>query len=206
MYTNIVWDFDGTLFDTYPAIADVFVEVLLADGISENRAEILKYLHISLGETYSHFSKKHSIDMWEFREKFIIAEEAMDTSASPPFPNASELLEKVIEKGGKNLIYTNRGNSIYSFLDYFGYNHYFEEIITREDGLGRKPEPDCLIYFMEKYDMDPKSMLMVGDRELDILSAKNAGIASCYFNSHKIPIDTASEIYIENLIELDPYI
>ncbi|MBN2883858.1 MAG: HAD-IA family hydrolase, partial [Clostridia bacterium] len=139
-------------------------------------------------------------------ENFIIAEEAMDTSASPPFPTASLLLQKVIDKGGRNLIYTNRGNSIYSFLDYFGYDHYFEEIITREDGFGIKPKPDCLIYFMEKYNMDPKSMLMVGDRELDILSAKNAGIASCYFNSHKIPIDTKAEIYIDDLNELDSYI
>lgn len=206
MFSNIVWDFDGTLFDTYPAVADVFIRVLSSYGFSEERSEILRYLHLSLGETYSHFSEKYSLDMWEFREKFVTEEEKMDTSGSIPFPGAELLLEKVIAKKGMNLIYTNRGNSIYRFLDLHGYSGYFTEIITREDGFGKKPEPQCLIYFMEKYNLPRESMLMVGDRELDVLAARNAGISSCYFNSHNIPIETDADIYIENLIDLNPYI
>lgn len=206
MYQNVIWDFDGTLFDTYPAVADVFVDVLSTYGISGAKAEILIYLHQSLGETFSFLSEKYSLESVELRRKFIETEETMDASGSLPFPGASALLEKVIEKGGKNLIYTNRGNSIHNFLNHFGYTGYFTEIITREDGFGRKPKPDCILYFIDKYNFKKSELLMVGDRELDVLAAHNAGISSCYFNSHNIPIDTTADIYIESLAELDPYI
>jgi phosphoglycolate phosphatase-like HAD superfamily hydrolase len=32
MYKNIIWDFDGTLFDSYPAIAGAFLSALLDHG------------------------------------------------------------------------------------------------------------------------------------------------------------------------------
>ena len=55
MIKDVIWDFDGTLFDTYPAIADVFIETFKRFGITETRREVLAYLHQSLSETYNHF-------------------------------------------------------------------------------------------------------------------------------------------------------
>jgi len=206
MFRYIIWDFDGTLFDTYPAVADVFVNVLSTYGICEERKDILVYLHRSLGETFSHYSDKYGIEYEDLRNRFTVTEEGMDPSGSLPFPGASVLLEKVITLDGMNLIYTNRGNSIYNFLEHFGYTPYFREIITREDGFGRKPRPDCIHYFIDKYKLKKDDVLMVGDRELDVLAAKNAGIRCCYFNSHSIPIETNADIYIESLEELDEHI
>lgn len=206
MYKYIIWDFDGTLFDTYPAVARVLENVLKTYDITENIDEILFYLHQSLGTTFSHFSKKHSIDINQLRQKFVITEEAMDVTDSHPFSHSRVLLEKVVANGGINLIYTNRGNSIHNFLKHYDYSDYFTEIITREDGFGRKPKPDCILYFLDKYNLQKEQTLMVGDRELDVLAAVNAGIDSCYFNSHKIPIDTNADIYIENLADLSNHI
>ena len=47
---------------------------------------------------------------------------------------------------------------------------------------------------------------MVGDREIDVLAGFNAGIKSCYFNSHQIAIPTKPDIYIDTLPELIPYL
>ena len=138
--------------------------------------------------------------------KFVESEEAMDVSMAKPFPGAEEMLNHVKKNGGKNFIYTNRGASTYSFLEYEGHMEYFTEIITREDGFGRKPKPDCINYLVEKYSLDNETTLMVGDREIDVLAAHNACIKSCYFNSHHIAIPNETDIYIESLPELLPYI
>ncbi len=206
MIKDVIWDFDGTLFDTYPAIADVFLETFRKFNINENRAEVLEFLHLSLSETYDHFSKKHSLNRETLREKFVETEEAMDVSKAIPFDGAEKVLTHVIDNGGRNFIYTNRGVSTYSFLEYADHMKYFTEIITREDGYGRKPSPDCIIYFAKKYSFNNEETLMVGDREIDVLAAHNAGIKSCYFNSHQISIPTKPHIYIDHLTELIPYL
>ncbi len=202
MINNVIWDFDGTLFDTYPAIAGVFLETLRYWDIEEDWNEILRLLHESLSETYDYFSKKHSLDREVFRKKFVETEEAMDVSKAVPFDGAQKLLEHVIQNGGFNFIYTNRGSSTYGFLEEFDYMKYFKEVITRDDGFGRKPSPDCINYFVEKYSLEKGETLMAGDREIDVLAAHNAGVKSCYFNSHQIPIPTKPDIYIDSLPDL----
>lgn len=206
MIKDIIWDFDGTLFDTYPAIADVFLETFNQFNITEDRAEVLEYLHLSLSETYDHFSKKHSISHENLRAKFVETEEAMDASLAGPFDGAVKVLNYVIDNGGRNFIYTNRGVSTYSFLRYAGHMKYFTEIITREDGYGRKPSPDCIFYLAKKYSFKNDETLMVGDREIDVLAGHNASIKSCYFNSHQISIPTKPNIYIDTLPELIPFL
>lgn len=206
MIKNVIWDFDGTLFDTYPAIADVFLETFRRFGVTETRIEVLGLLHQSLSQTYDHFSKKHSLNRDEMRAKFVESEEAMDVSMAKPFPGAEDILIHIIDKGGKNFIYTNRGASTYSFLEHEDHTKYFTEIVTREDGFGRKPKPDCINYLVDKYSLSQETTLMVGDREIDVLAAHNADIKSCYFNSHHIPIPTKPDIYVESLPELLPYI
>ena len=206
MIKDVIWDFDGTLFDTYPAIADVFLETFRYYDIEETRAEVLQLLHQSLSETYDFFSAKHSIERADLRSKFVETEEAMDVSKALPFLGAELILTHVIKNDGMNFIYTNRGASTYSFLKHAGHMKYFTEIVTREDGFGRKPSPDCINYFIEKYSMNRDETLMVGDREIDVLAAHNACIKSCYFNSHHIPIGTSTDIYIDALFDLLPYL
>ncbi len=203
MYKDIIWDFDGTLFDTYPVVSDIFSLTLEKFGIKESKELILKNLHISLSETYILFSKKYSLKIEELQKTFLEIEEKTDVSISKPFKDAQILLSSV---KGLNFIHTNRNNSIYRYLDYWNYNKYFKEVITRDDAFEKKPNPDVINHFIEKYSLNPQTTLMVGDREMDISAAKNANIDSCYFNSHKRPIISTPDIYIENLIELLKYI
>ncbi|MPS72100.1 MAG: HAD family hydrolase [Chryseobacterium sp.] len=42
----------------------------------------------------------------------------------------------------------------------------------------RKPSPKLILDAIKKYDIDPKRSFMVGDKESDVLSGKNAGLLS----------------------------
>jgi phosphoglycolate phosphatase-like HAD superfamily hydrolase len=62
MFTHIIWDFDGTLFDTYPAMGRSFSNLLKEKGHDESTNEILKYMKVSMSHAYSHYKDKYQID------------------------------------------------------------------------------------------------------------------------------------------------
>jgi HAD superfamily hydrolase (TIGR01509 family) len=66
-------------------------------------------------------------------------------------------------------------------LKEFGLYSYFTDFITLEHGFERKPSPDAINYLIKTHQIVPQEALMIGDRDLDILSGKNAGISACYF-------------------------
>ena len=47
LYHNLIWDFDGTLFDSYPHVTEAYYKALLDFGREVDREEILKHLKVS---------------------------------------------------------------------------------------------------------------------------------------------------------------
>ena len=70
-----------------------------------------------------------------------------------------------------------------------------------QSGFQRKPSPDAINYLVDKHNMIHNQAIMIGDRDLDILSAKNAGIHGCFFNEDGKKSDIA-DFTISNFEEL----
>ena len=66
-------------------------------------------------------------------------------------------------------------------VDRFALRKYFTGFVTRENGFPMKPAPDAIRYLLDEFQLDPAETIMIGDREIDILSGKNAGIHTCLF-------------------------
>ena len=85
----------------------------------------------------------------------------------------------------------------FDVLDRLGFTQYFTEIITGDSGFARKPDPEALLYLIKMYQLDPKSTYYVGDRNLDMACAKNAGICSIlYRKPGDIDVANGTEDYI----------
>jgi len=65
----------------------------------------------------------------------------------------------------------------------------------------RKPEPGMILDAAQKYDLDLKSSLLVGDSERDITAAHRAGISETYLFSEEATKSEATKI-IRSLKEL----
>ncbi len=193
MVKDIIWDFDGTLFNTYPQISTIFRNTLTHFGIDENTDDILANLHQSLWHTYQVYIKKYNLDLDKLRKKFSELDEQMDPGFLKPFPGVIEILNNF---KGKHFIFTHRGNSTFNYLSHWGLLPYFTEVLTRENGYARKPQPDALLYLIDKYKLVREHTIYIGDREIDVKCAKNAGIQSCYFNSHQLPISEIADFEI----------
>lgn len=180
MYKHIIWDFDGTLFDTYPVTANVLREALKEQKIEEPVEEINKQLRVSISSALRYYEEKYQISsefISNYQERRIEAE----VELSRPYDGIQEICKYIHSTNRKNYLFTHRGESSMILLKKHGLVDYFADFITSKHGFERKPSPDAIDYLINKHNMIHSESIMIGDRELDLLSGKNAKISACYF-------------------------
>ena len=180
MYKHIIWDFDGTLFDTYPVMAGAFKDTLDSQGIDEPLEDIIKQMKVSMTHAFKHYGEKYGIGD-EVIAAYNTRRKEVEFDLSKPFEGIAEICKYIHESGRRNYLYTHRGQSSITMLESYGLTGYFSDFITSEHGFERKPSPNAIQHLIRTHDIDPSEAIMIGDRDLDLESGKNAGISSCYF-------------------------
>ena len=189
-YNHMIWDFDGTLMDTYPAMAGAFQAALSEIGVSEPLCGIMAQMKISMGHCIQYYQKMYSIDD-AFLQRFDIIRAKEEREKIKPFDGVVSICRDICQYGGRNYGYTHRGVSTAYFVEKFGLAPYFTEWITSQNHFPRKPSPAALQYLCGTYGIRPGEALMIGDRDLDILAAKNAGIHACFLMQEGKPCRAA---------------
>lgn len=96
------------------------------------------------------------------------------------YPNVFETLDQLLTKGiPVSLLTTKSQDQTEAIIEHFKIGKYFKIIMGRRKGIPVKPAPDSLLYICSQLKINPESTLMIGDSELDIRCAKNAGAISC---------------------------
>jgi HAD superfamily hydrolase (TIGR01509 family) len=181
MNLNILWDFDGTLLDTYPALVEGFIEL---SQQNLDPVEVLKWLKIDSLTAFKHYGIDED-KRGEYKR--------IDKQYSKEFSKPFEHLEKVLSSVENNIIVTHRDmeSTIY-LLEKYHLTHYFKEIVSvEEQGFDRKPHPSSYEFVLKKYHID----LVVGDRNLDLLPARKLGIKTVAFQNRNIEADIHLESY-----------
>ncbi len=200
MFKHIIWDFDGTLFDTYPVINDILREHFLKSGIDEPIEDITKLTKISMKYAIKYYQNKYNISD-EFLAEYNKRVKKEELFRAKPFEGIPDICEKITSNGGFHYLFTHRGNSSFELLEKNGLLKYFRECITSKEAFERKPSPEGILYLIDKYEMKQEEAIMIGDREIDVMSGKNAGIYSCFFNSDRI-YDVVSDYYVDSMEQL----
>lgn len=182
-FENFIWDFDGTLFNTYPATLDAF-EITLKDfGVFEySRDEIYDDTRKTITFALENLIKKYDLNRI-FVDKFWENANKVHPKYNVPFENAIICCKKIKDNNLNNFIITHRDKrSTHEILRYYGVFDLFKEIITEENGFENKPNPESFLYVIGKYDLILSKTLCIGDRELDIKAGKNSNIKTCFMN------------------------
>lgn len=176
-YRHLIWDFDGTLFNTYPRICRAYMKVLADAGIVEQEDRILQSVKKSLEYTNAWVSEKYGLTDEQLWAGYHLhsEEESMDTMR--PYPGMEAFLRDAAELGCVHYVYTHRGRaSCDKALSHYGLSGLFRELVTRENGFPLKPAPDALNSLTKRLGLDKRDCVMIGDRELDVMAGVNAGI------------------------------
>jgi HAD superfamily hydrolase (TIGR01549 family) len=165
---HVLWDFDGTLFDTYPSYTRTLYKAL-------NERVPKEDLYRALKVSFSHAIERFKITRKELAIYHEL-EENIPLEDMPPFTGVREVLEKL----KKNVIMTHKPRrEVETILAYWDMTRFFEELVCGDDGYPRKPDPASYVYLHEKFTLD----LAIGDREIDILPAKAIGLKTCLFQN-----------------------
>jgi HAD superfamily hydrolase (TIGR01549 family) len=190
---NLIWDFDGTIFDTYPDITRAFIDVLKKDyRVPYDYKQAYSLAKASITFCIESLADEFNIDRKEFSENFKKRYFEELTFEDKPFEGVEEVLDYVSKRGG-NFLITHRGSeSLNEFLSRNNFTKYFIEIVSSDANFPLKPDPSSFNYIIDKYKLKKGETLGVGDRILDIEAANSAGIKSCFFDPKGSKISVAN--------------
>ena len=182
MIRNIIWDVDGTLFDTYPSFAKSFQLALSDVGKDVPLDWITQQALVSIDFCVRALAERCHLDEDLIGEKFTLYYSKVTPQEQPPFNGVIEICKSITDSGGKNLIVTHRrASGLIQLLDTFEMKEYFSGWTTADDGYKRKPDPEAFMVSIGNHKLNLDETVTVGDRDIDILAGQAAGIRTCLF-------------------------
>ena len=201
MIKHVIWDFDGTLFDSYPGMVNAFLRALKKYGIEAKYDEVLK-LFLNSEKTAVQYYQKRFLLGEELIEVYQDEKSHIDLSNMLPFPYAKEVCQRIKEAGRYNYILTHRGSTTYDILRKNGMVELFTEIVTKDNQFARKPDPEAIYYLLDKYQIDLKEAMIVGDREIEILLGQKAKVKTCFYESGNREPELQADYRVKSLEEV----
>lgn len=200
MIKNYIWDFDGTLYDSYPVITKTAIEAFAHFGhpISSEQAFYEEIKKESLGRLI----KETGIEKAAF-DDFFVPKEASRLAEIIPFSETKQVIEGLLEKGAQHFVLTHRKvASTKELLQRDGLLDDFVGILGEDSGFPRKPAPDAILHFVHQFELLPEETLMIGDRRLDVEAGRNAGVKTCLFDPDGFLGQIPADFHISSLEEL----
>ena len=192
-----IWDLDGTLLDSYGVIVDSLYQIYLEKGVDIDKKEILD---CAINESVSSFimkmEKRFGVPFDELKDRYsVISHNAKGNIKA--MKHAKAILKFIKDNNIPNYVFTHRGVTTESVLKNIELFDYFDEIATSLNGFARKPDPEGINYFINKYNLNRDETYYVGDRPMDIRCADNAHVKSIMFIPEGSPaLPTGKETYI----------
>lgn len=191
-YKTIVFDLDGTLLNTLTDLMNATNYSLRKNGYPERtRDEVRRFvgngvrnlmiqampdsLCPSAAETGTPFgtiADQEAFDRAFADFKAYYAQHQLDNTA--PYEGISEAIATLRASGYKMAIVSNKLDEAVKNLNdrFFG----LDVAVGDQDGLPRKPNPDMVYLAMKELHAEPESTVYIGDSEVDLLTAQNAGL------------------------------
>ena len=93
-----------------------------------------------------------------------------------PYPGVPELLCELRRQGIRTAVISNKPDAAVQILADRLFPGMFDYAAGERSGTARKPAPDLILQTAETMHMKPDEILYVGDSEIDLQTAKNAGM------------------------------
>jgi len=183
MIRNIIWDIDGTLFDTYPAISKAFQLAVNDLGGNAPINWIMKTARISLSHCVSVLADTFHLQKDDIGRKFKDYYSQIQPIEQPPFPGVINICQYICSIGGMNLIVSHReSRGVTELLEAHHMDAYFSGSITPDDGYPKKPDPAAFEAIIKIHHLIKEETIAVGDREIDIQAGQAASVLTCLFD------------------------
>ncbi len=199
-YRCFIWDFDGTLYDTYGRIARAVLKGMEEMGLSPGDKDVKALAKSTLYQACVALAGEDRAP--ELHSRYFAHAEDEGKESMLPYEGCEETLREVVERGGVNYLYTHRDKTALEALERDNLLQYFRDFITDEADFPGKPEPDALNWLIEQHHLERRECVMIGDRLIDVQAGKNAGIAGALFDPEGFYKPEDADFFFERLADI----
>lgn len=198
---NLLFDLDGTLVDSSRTIQTCIQYALDQLGIapvvdSPVESVIGKPLFDIFLSQYPMSHAQAELAVGHYREHY----DRLAQAGSQVYEGVNEALAHLKRDGMRLYIATVKPTSVADkVLRDLRLRSYFDGVAGASMGTERRDKSSIIAYALKKFDLDPRCSLMIGDREQDILGARENGlscIAVSYGFGSKHELDSASPDFV----------
>lgn len=168
----VVFDWDGTLADTYPVISAAYDYTFDKMGLLRIPYDEVKRITSTLQnkDTLGHIFKERKDEAGAFFYEYI---EKFHTDRLAAMPGAKELLEFCRESGLETYLITNkRTRFIHEEIEKLGFKSYFNKVVAAGEHTEDKPHPIACHAVFENQLPPAEQIIVVGDGEADVKTAR----------------------------------
>ena len=210
MFTSVVFDLDGTLLNTIDDLADSSNWVCSRMGWPTHTVQEYRYF---VGNGIPKLVERFTPEACRTPETLARALALFDeryaahkADKTAPYPGIAQLLQHLQASGVRYGVVTNKDHAAAVGV----LQHYFGSLVPhvqgRIDALPPKPAPDMVYHALEKMGGKRESAVYVGDSEVDVATARNAGLplaaVSWGFRGHRALAEAGAAVIVDTAAEL----
>jgi 2-phosphoglycolate phosphatase len=175
-YKAVLFDLDGTLVDSYAAIAASVNHVRARRGLPALTVDEVKR-HVGRGPEHL---LRHTVPGGDYEADLTVYRAHHPTVMGPLtqlLPGAAATLEHLHRKGVALGLCSNKPRLFSeALLQQLGIAEYFRVVVGPEDVANLKPAPDMLLVAMRRLGVEGRQTLYIGDMTVDIETGRAAGV------------------------------
>jgi phosphoglycolate phosphatase len=178
-YKLVIFDMDGTTLYTLEDLSAGLNYALKKNGFPEKKMEEIR-LFVGNGV---HSEVEHSVpsgtsqeEIEKVYEDFIPWYNIHCNDHTGPYDGILELMQHLKDHGIHTAVVSNKGDEAVQILDEKYFRGLVEIGVGEKEGIARKPAPDTVNAVLKKMNINRSDAVYVGDSEVDLETAKNAGM------------------------------
>ncbi len=198
----IVFDWDGTLLDSYHADATAYQEMFRTLGIEWGITELEKHYSPNWHRVY----RAAGIPRRRWEEADRLWRGAYEHLRPALMPGTRRVLRRLAHHYVLGLVTSGNRARVRGQLNKFGFAKMFRATVFAEDARHKKPHPAALKLALARLRLQPKECVYVGDSPEDMEMARRAGARAIAvlgpFPNHKRLRASNADALLESLDEL----
>lgn len=178
-YSIAIFDLDGTLLNTLDDLVDSVNHALATSGMPTRTTDEIKSF---LGNGFENLIKKSVPEgLSESLTNGIIRDfksyyHYNCMLRTKPYDGICDLLGEIRSQSCKLAVVSNKGDAAVKSLCEKFFPNLLDISVGEREGIERKPSPDTVLEVLKLTGISASDAVYIGDSEVDILTAANAGI------------------------------
>lgn len=178
-YKAVIFDMDGTILDTLDDLTNAVNHCLkVHDFPLRDKCEVRCFvgngIHKLIERAVPKETKPEKIES-VYQDMLVYYQQHCD-ELTKPYSGIIELLKNLRENGYLTAVVSNKADTAVVALCEKYFSGLFDAAVGEKPGVDRKPAPDSVYAVLEKLGVEKEWVVYIGDSEVDIETAKNAGI------------------------------